>query len=252
MLWLRLVHDIVPEADLFFHTGIISSGDFASGILKLGYDYNCDLIVDDITHITEPYFQDGIVADAVDSVYKKNIYYATSAGNFGNKSYESVSSPVTFTISNYSFLPNDNTLRAHNFGGGDIMQGLSLMPGRYLIKFEWDEPFATLKQATGAVTNFDIWVVADNNQLLYSGNRNNIGEDPQEFMAFSVPGTTAYPVNILITGANMPSGKRIKYTLFRTPAAGFAWNDQVAGIEAGTIVGQANAVRSCISWRCII
>jgi len=238
----QIVHDIVPEADLLFHTGIISSGDFAAGILKMGFDYNCNLIVDDVTHITEPFFQDGVIAHAVNSVVnRKGVYYATSAGNFGSNSYESVSAPVTFNVSSYSFLPNDNTLRAHDFGGGDIKQSLSLMPGRYLIKFEWDEPFYTLKQMTGALTNFDIWVVSDDNQLLYSGNRDNRGEDPQEYMAFSVPGTSAFPVNFFITASNMPSGKKIKYTIFRSPAAGFAWNDQTPGIGAGTIFSQANS-----------
>jgi len=238
----QIIHDIVPEADLLFHTAMISSGDFARGIIDLVEDYGCNLIVDDITYITEPTFQDGIIAQAANYAFLNDVYYATSAGNFGENSYESVSAPISFNRNDFNFLPNDNSLRAHDFGGGVIKQSLSLMPGRYLIKFEWDEPFFTLPPHNGATTDFDIWVVSDDNYLLYSGRRDNIGEDPQEYMAFTVPGNQSFPVNFMITAPNMPSGEKIKYTMFVKPVAGFAWNDMSQqGIKAGTIVGQANA-----------
>ena len=194
----QIVHDIVPEAELLFHTGLISSGDFANGIKQL-VDANCDLIVDDVTHITEPYFQDGITAQAVNQANAQGVFYSTSAGNFGNRSYELTSSPVSFNKRGFDFLSNDNSLKAHDFGGGDILQSLSLMPGRYLIKFEWDEPFYTLRQLTGALTNYDVWIVSDDQTLLYSGNRDNTGEDPQEYLAFAVPGDQAMQINILLT-----------------------------------------------------
>ncbi|MCK5103205.1 MAG: S8 family serine peptidase, partial [Cyclobacteriaceae bacterium] len=235
----QIVHDIVPKADLLFYTGLISSGDFANGILQLT-DVSTDIIFDDVTHITEPYFQDGIVAQAVNYANSQGVFYSTSAGNFGKKSYESTSSPISFNKNGFDFLPNDNTLKAHDFGGGDILQSLSLMPGRYLIKFEWDEPFYTLRQLTGALTNYDVWIVDDDQTLLYSGNRDNVGEDPQEYQAFTVPGNQSFPINILITASNMPTNQNLKYTIFK--GADFIWNDQNPGIEAGTIVGHANAV----------
>ncbi|MCK5209860.1 MAG: S8 family serine peptidase, partial [Cyclobacteriaceae bacterium] len=227
------------KADLYFYTGLISSGDFANGILQLT-DVSTDIIFDDVTHITEPYFQDGIVAQAVNYANSQGVFYSTSAGNFGKKSYESTSSPISFNKNGFNFLPNDNTLKAHDFGGGDILQSLSLMPGRYLIKFEWDEPFYTLRQLTGALTNYDVWIVDDDQTLLYSGNRDNVGEDPQEYQAFTVPGNQSFPINIMITASNMPTNQNLKYTIFK--GADFIWNDQNPGIEAGTIVGHANTV----------
>ena len=238
----QIVHDIVPAADIYFHTAMISSGDFARGIINLVDDYQCKLIGDDITYITEPYFQDGIIAQAVNYAFSQQVYYATAAGNFGGNSYEAISAPISFNRNQFDFLPNDNTLLAHDFGGGVIKQSLSLMPGRYLIKFEWDDPFYTLRQFSGALTNYDVWVVSDDNELLYSGNRDNIGEDPQEYLAFTVPGDQAFPVNFLITAPNMSAGQKLKYTVFVKPVAGFTWNNQSqTGINAGTIVGQANA-----------
>ena len=131
----QIVHDIVPGADIYFHTAMISSGDFARGIIKLVDDYQCKLIGDDITYITEPYFQDGIIAQAVNYAFTQDVYYSTAAGNFGNSSWESESTPISFNRNQFDFLPNDNSLVAQDFGGGIIKQSLSLMPGRYLIKF---------------------------------------------------------------------------------------------------------------------
>ncbi len=64
---LQVVHGIAPKALLDFRTGFISPGDFAQGILALQQD-GCNVIVDDVTFITEPFFKDGVVAQAVNTV----------------------------------------------------------------------------------------------------------------------------------------------------------------------------------------
>jgi hypothetical protein len=53
---LQIIHDIAPGAQLGFRTGVITSGDFAQGIRDLAAA-GSDIIVDDITYITEPFFQ---------------------------------------------------------------------------------------------------------------------------------------------------------------------------------------------------
>ena len=52
-----------------------------------------DIIVDDLIYYTEPFFQDGQVAKAVDFVTSRNVAYFTAAGNFGNKSYPDFGRP---------------------------------------------------------------------------------------------------------------------------------------------------------------
>lgn len=49
------------DAELVFRSGFISAGHFADGIKELR-DQGCDVIVDDITYITEPFFTDGVIA----------------------------------------------------------------------------------------------------------------------------------------------------------------------------------------------
>ncbi|HKR05410.1 MAG TPA: LamG-like jellyroll fold domain-containing protein, partial [Bacteroidia bacterium] len=84
---LQIVHDVAPKADLAFRTGFISAGDFAEGIKALAAA-NCDVILDDVTYITEPFFQDGVVSKAVDEVKAAGVSYFSAAGNYGTKSYE--------------------------------------------------------------------------------------------------------------------------------------------------------------------
>ncbi|MES1214111.1 MAG: hypothetical protein ABUT20_01235, partial [Bacteroidota bacterium] len=64
---LQIIHDIAPKATLAFRTGFVSAGDMAMGIRQLK-QANCDVMVDDVTFITEPFLQDGVVAQAVNEV----------------------------------------------------------------------------------------------------------------------------------------------------------------------------------------
>src|SRR5258708_2050803 len=110
---LQIIHDVAPMASLAFRTGFISEGDFAGGINELR-QAGCDIIVDDITYITEPFFQDGPVARAVDNVKANGATYFSAAGNYGTKSYPHV------------FVPGSSN--AHNFCGGAAIPNISLKP----------------------------------------------------------------------------------------------------------------------------
>src|SRR5207247_5354717 len=70
---LQIIHDVAPKSELAFRTGVISEGDFAEGIKALQQD-SCDIIVDDITFITAPFFQDGVVRSEERRVGKECCY----------------------------------------------------------------------------------------------------------------------------------------------------------------------------------
>jgi hypothetical protein len=225
---LQIIHDIAPKATLAFRTGFISAGDFANGIKQL-QAANCNIIVDDITHITEPYFQDGVVAKAVDAVTALGVSYVTAAGNYGSKSYEGTFNPTA--------APTGFTGTAHNFGGGDVFQSITVKPGDYTIVLQWDDAFYSLGQTPGAINDLDIFLTDNNGRILSGLNRNNTGADPIEILSFRIDANTTPNTNILITRAAGSANVRFKYIIFRGEV-----QVNEFGSQSSTIVGQANAV----------
>ena len=134
---MEIIHDVAPAAQLAFHTADFGQADFAQGIVQLA-NAGCDVIADDVVYFAEPFFQDGIIAQAVDQVKSQGVTYFSSAGNESIRSYESDYRPSTFEA-----LGEGNGT-AHNFSGpGDpprYFQPIYIPPGGSLISsFQWDE-----------------------------------------------------------------------------------------------------------------
>ena len=224
---LQIVHDVAPGAKLAFRTGFINAGDFAQGITQLQQD-GCNVIVDDVTYITEPFYQDGVVAQAVNSAAANGVAYFSAAGNFGSQSYENVFNSVA--------APNGITGTAHNFSGtGNIYQTITLTPGTYTLVLQWqDGIYSTGQTQTGTQNDLDIYLTDNNGNALFGFNRDNTGGDPIEVLPFTVTQTTQ--TNIIIVRASGTSAVRFKYVFFRG-------NGVVSKYNSGTstIVGQANA-----------
>ena len=64
---LQIVHAVAPGASLAFYTAEDSEADFATGIGALAAA-GAKVIADDVGYFDEPFFQDGIVAQAIDAV----------------------------------------------------------------------------------------------------------------------------------------------------------------------------------------
>ena len=58
---LEIVHDIAPDAELYFRDCGSNTLDFADGIDALA-DAGCTIICDDIGWINDPFFEDGALA----------------------------------------------------------------------------------------------------------------------------------------------------------------------------------------------
>eukprot|EP00898_Chlorokybus_atmophyticus_P006208 jgi/Chlat1/6589/Chrsp46S06086 len=113
---MQLVYDVAPGASLYFYTANGGKAAFANGIRALA-NAGCSIIVDNVsgcqllspgtcvrkltpTHIPrvqilypdEAFFQDDVIAQAVDEVkVKNNVVYIASAGNLARESWETVS-----------------------------------------------------------------------------------------------------------------------------------------------------------------
>src|SRR5262249_11457353 len=80
---MEIVHDLAPDAKLFFATAFSGAASFASNIEDLRFLYHCDIIVDDVTYFNEGVFQDGPIAHAVNDVVADGAMYFSSAANLG-------------------------------------------------------------------------------------------------------------------------------------------------------------------------
>jgi hypothetical protein len=162
---LQIVHDVAPKAKLGFATANTGQLGFADNIRALAGDptapnyragFKADVIVDDIIYLDEPFFQDGIVAQAVDEVVAKGVSYFSSAGNRpATQAYDSKvrlvpGTPASWASTNLDFSDVPADLYAggfHNFAGSssvDIAQTVqfTVNPGSSNnIVMQWNEPF---------------------------------------------------------------------------------------------------------------
>lgn len=141
---LQLIHDVAPGARKAFHTAFLGEANFANAILRLANEAGAQVIVDDVIYFTEPMFQDGIIARAVDFVVTQGVSYFSSAGNQGRNAYENNFIPST------SFNWNWGT---HDFATGpgvDVTQSITVPQGATLtISFQWDSPFFSVSPSSG-------------------------------------------------------------------------------------------------------
>ncbi|HXH55776.1 S8 family serine peptidase, partial [Iamia sp.] len=76
----QLIHDLAPDAELLVASAFNGDVDFANQIRALR-TAGATVIVDDITYFSEPMYQDGVIAKAVNDVTASGAVYFSSAAN---------------------------------------------------------------------------------------------------------------------------------------------------------------------------
>jgi hypothetical protein len=200
---MQIIHDVAPGAGLAFHTAENSEADFAAGIEALAAPVasgggGAKVIVDDVGYFTEPFFQDGLVAQAVNAVVAQGVAYFSSAGNNGTLAYDN--NAPSFATPGTGQNANEMLLN-FNQAGGTVSTTLpvsipSLIPGEFVpIVVEWDQPFVTgAPNSGGAQNQIDLCIQGAAglvvNNLEPNGNLGNstctganaIGADPVQVM----------------------------------------------------------------------
>ena len=225
---LQLIHDLAPGADLSFATAFTGEFEFANNIRALAAD-GADIIVDDVIYFAEPFFQDGVVALAVDDVVTNHgVAYFSSAGNNAAQSYESdnfngtaeptangVNSLDSIISSNGFTLPSGG-YSYHDFDPSanvDTRQQLVLNNGQRIgLVLQWDDPFYT---TNGVDTDLDIFLIDSDHSVVAFNNLSNIAAQyPFEYLQFQNTSGSQQTYNIVIAKAAGPEPGRIKYVDF--------------------------------------
>jgi hypothetical protein len=198
---LQVVHAVAPGAKLAFYTGDDSEADFANGIGTLAAN-GAKVIADDLGYFDEPFFQDGIVAQAIDAVEASGVAYFSAAGNDANAAWQSIA-PTFATPSSGATNPGEDLL---NFDTSGATTATSLpitlaplQPGEFVgIVVEWDQPYVTGAPASpGATSRIDVCVTGtsgvfpivqdyDGNSVTCTG-PNALGVDPVQVLIIGNP-----------------------------------------------------------------
>ncbi|WP_230486995.1 S8 family serine peptidase [Nocardioides anomalus] len=153
---LQIVHDVAPRADLCFATANGGELNFAANIRALAAKNGpckADVVVDDVSYFAEPFFSDGVIADAVDDVTAKGVSYFSSAGNGGE--HQAWRQPVRLVPADAASLGGTNLdfsdvdpalydggLQDADPGPGvDPARSYSLEAAGGIFDLQWDDPF---------------------------------------------------------------------------------------------------------------
>ena len=240
---LQIVHDVAPGASLSFASAFNGQASFAANIQALKAA-GAKVIVDDVIYFAEPFFQDGIIAQAVNSVVAGGSAYFSAAGNDDRQSYQSAFRPgdsfADGAIPSGPSAPHFFGGIAHNFnssGGKDQFQSITI-PARATVTFilQWDSPFFSVSGAPGTQNDLDMYILNSSaTQILAGTVFNNIGGDAVEIFSFTNNAMTPVTVNIMIVKFSGANPGLIKY-IRMGPATVNEYDSQ-----SGTIFGHANA-----------
>src|ERR1022692_1464591 len=173
---LEIVHDLAPDAPLYFATAFNGEASFAQNILNL-YSNGCNVIIDDVWYLDESPFQDGIVAQAVNAVTANGSLYFSSAGNSGELD-AGTSGTWEGDFADGGAVSFPEAGRVHSFGASTYHTLTSVGSVNYLMLF-WSDPL-------GASTNdYDLFVLdSTGSTVLRSSTTRQTGtQDPFEIIA---------------------------------------------------------------------
>ncbi|QKG57623.1 PKD domain-containing protein [Hymenobacter sp. BRD128] len=214
----QLIYDLAPGAGLAFSSVYLGEGNFAQQVLALADPAkgNCQILVDDIAYFGEPFYQDGVIAQAINQVVaQRNVTYFSAAGNEADQSYENnapqfVQATIgTRVAARLNFDVSGATT--------DVTQRIVLANGKeFFPTLEWSDPYYT---ASGVKTDLDLYLIAVKNgvaadTVARSDDNNLANQTPLEILDYTnnttTSGTTTFDF-VVVRRANTANPARVKY-----------------------------------------
>jgi len=201
---LQIVHAVAPGAALAFYTADDSEADFASGIQALAAA-GAKVIADDVGYFDEPFFQDGLVAEAVDAVEANGVAYFSAAGNDSNLAYQNTA--PSFTTAGTGSTAGETLLNFDTTGATNTtslpVTVPAIPPGDLLaIVVEWDQPYVTgaTGASSGATSSINLCVTGAtgsavitnvDGEVMSCTGANAVGVDPVQYLIIANPANAA-------------------------------------------------------------
>ena len=231
----ELVHRVAPGAAIDFYSAFRSEAGFAAGITALAAA-GCKVIVDDVTYLDEPFFQQGgAVQDAIAAAIAHGVSYFTAASNQGGAFYQHRFAATQATLPGLT-----GHYLAMNFGTAaapQTLQNLTIARGSTAtLDLQWDQPFASIG-GTGTADSLGMILYDASGTIVASAVANRTGGDPVQILRFTntTPGT-AFRLAIITNGGTTPPDL-LKYIAY---GRGTTIDDPNAGAGSGTVIGHEN------------
>jgi hypothetical protein len=237
---MQIVHDVARGAKLAFYTAgldprnmAMDDQDFANGILALA-NAGCRVICDDYTNFDEPFFQTGVVANAIQQVEQQGVIYVTCAGNQAARAYQSSWSNIASTTYggqtltntlNFGTATNPNPVQTITMGGDANSDSNALI-------LQWNVPYGS----TSTTSNLALVLFQDGTYVGTFDNTNCYQPEPGNplVIKFLDPGHT-YQVAIEFEGPGpIPSSLFVKDEVYND---GNPLTVTFNGANAGTVFG---------------
>ena len=214
---LQIIHDVAPGAAEAFATANGGEANFAANITKLAKPTSqggagAAVVVDDVGYFTEPFYQDGTVATAINNVYANyGTAYFSSAGNVDNQAYESAN--VAFAAGTISTI-SASAQQYYDFDPSAAVnnQQQITIPGSGGIYFslQWDQPFYT---SNGVTSTLNMYLLNDTTKaVVASATANNIAnQQPVQLLSYVNSSTAATKYDVVIRLAAGTTPGRLKY-----------------------------------------
>lgn len=222
----QIVHDLAPGAAISFATAFTGEPEFAENIRALAAN-KASVIVDDVTYLEEPFFQEGPVGVAIGEVSENdNVAYYTAAGN--NNSFDGSneigsweapefrdsetcpSAVAALAVAN----PNLNTKHCMDFdpapGLPDRTFGIAVEPGEELtIDLQWAEPWE------GVHTDLDAYLLDENGKVVRSSTERNVASthQPVEILGWENQSAATAVVRLVINKRSGGGSRPLKFIL---------------------------------------
>ncbi|MGQ0616012.1 MAG: cell wall-binding repeat-containing protein [Acidimicrobiia bacterium] len=212
---LQIVHDLAPGATLAFATAALGKDAYAGAIADL-VATGADVLVDDVTYLDEPFFQDGAVAQAVTAARDAGAVYVSAAGNqhapgsgYETPSFRTAPCPVTSP----ALGPN---IGCHDFdgsGGTDTTYRFTVPAGQsVVVDLQWAEPL------DGVVTDLDAYLLRGSTGVTASLDDNVANGAPVELLSYENTSGTDEELQLVVARSPGGAEPRFKMVVFHSGA----------------------------------
>jgi hypothetical protein len=216
---LEIVHDMVPDIDLYFHDCGANIVAFNAAIDAL-VNARCNVICDDISWIMEPFFEDGIIASHLTPVLASNdIIYVSSAGNAGNKHYQ-------------GDYYNISSSTQHDFSRGGTTGYylyLNMSAGNSVrIVLQWNDQFGS----SGNDYELGLYSYDSSSYVAVSTATQDGNDDPLEFIiSYTVPGGTPTADYAIVVDKYSGVGKTLEVFIYPENGA-WVYGDNIDPVDS--------------------